>query len=224
MITNELNSGVAPPTNSAVGGGASTNSLGQYHFSSSGTESSDALIARLHPDLRRSASKIMRWARSKNYMVEVYETVIDEEMHNERLKDQLLNVGYVNSHQSTGTCFKLKFPDNNPFLQVSMHPDYQLWVTQNNQAAIASQESDYESQWKTIGYYAETEGWYWGGNEDKVRLKNTDVEYGSLSMVHYFEYRDCSSKSGAYKYHTRTKNDLGWFDLSCAPSQDEDIS
>ena len=37
MIVNDLNSGVAPPTNSAVGGGASTNSLGQYHFASSGT-------------------------------------------------------------------------------------------------------------------------------------------------------------------------------------------
>ena len=71
MIVNDLNSGVAPPPNSAVGGGAATSSTGQYHFATSGTENSDALIARLHPDLRRSASKIMRWARSKNYMVEI---------------------------------------------------------------------------------------------------------------------------------------------------------
>jgi len=223
MITNELNSGIAPPTNSAVGGGASTNSLGQYHFATSGTERADAIIARLHPDLRRSASKIMRWSRTNNLMVEIYETVIDEEEHNKRLKDQLLNVSYNNSHQSTGTCFKLKFDDSNPFRQVSMHPDYETWVEVGNQTAISTQENDYETFWKTIGYYAETEGWYWGGNEDEVRLKNTDVEYGSLSMVHYFEYRDCSTKPGAYKYHTRAKNDLGWFDLSCPLSQDEDI-
>ena len=223
MIVNDSNSGVAPPTNSAVGGGASTNSLGQYHFASSGTENADALIARLHPDLRRSASKIMRWSRTNSYVVEIYETIINEEAHNTRLKDQLLNVGYSSSHQSTGTCFKLKFSGDNPFLQVTMHPDYETWVAQNNQSAIIAQENTYETYWKTIGYYAETEGWYWGGNEDKNRLKNTDVEYGSLSMVHYFEYRDCSTKPGAYKYHTRTKNDLGWFDLSCAPSQDEDI-
>ena len=223
MIVNEVNSGVAPPTNSAVGGGAATNSLGQYPFASSGVDSADALIARLHPDLRRSASKIMRWARTNTYMVEVYETVINEDDHNVRLKDQLLNVSYNNSHQSTGTCFKLKFSSDNPFLQVNMHPDYESWVAQDNQSAITSQESIYETYWKAIGYYAETEGWYWGGNEDKNRLKNTDVEYGSLSMVHYFEYRDCSTKPGAYKYHTRTKNDLGWFDLSGAPSQDEDI-
>ena len=90
MIVNDLNSGVAPPTNSAVGGGASTNSLGQYHFASSGTENADALIARLHPDLRRSASKIMRWSRTNSYVVEIYETIINEEAHNTRLKDQLL--------------------------------------------------------------------------------------------------------------------------------------
>ena len=102
MIVNDLNSGVAPPTNSAVGGGASTNSLGQYHFASSGTENADALIARLHPDLRRSASKIMRWSRTNSYVVEIYETIINEEAHNTRLKDQLLNVSYSSSHQSTG--------------------------------------------------------------------------------------------------------------------------
>ena len=190
--------GQVPPVGSVAGYGEDP--VGSvYSFTATGHDITDRHIARLHPKIREAVSAFIRGCLSDNAIqktIYINESVRSASVHDALKKAGKTTTEYKESHHSTGTGFKIILP--------ATSPDFEYMTTSLADPTISTGN---QTIWELIGAKAIANNLYWGGSDGWNYVQ--------------FEFRDCSTQSGALKYHTRSEKYIdadGWFKLYCPPA------